>query len=259
MNRTSHSHPMRYNLQQIETCIAQCSQRCSNKASLRDVIARSLRGSSWSQALKGSFQKGFLVAAKLLMQMIYIVQVCPCGMCDETLRSNIWNIFKGGLSDKAHLDRLTSLYDPHPTNGTDNSAWNDKTLLTQLMLLADSGFYFHLSRLVNTLEEYQYMQVLFVLNFDRDFINLKFGRDDDHTVRTLPKLLGLPNLASYLDIKESVDALYEPSYKFVTFKSFFRAFQRDPARSGGFHHDPASWHAFTATHFLRFLTAVPLR
>ena len=124
------------------------------------------------------------------------------------------------------------------------------------MLLADSGFYFHLLRLVNSPEEYQYLQILFVLKFNRDHINLGPGRDDDHSVRVLPKLLGLPSLASYLDIKDSVNALYGSS---VTFKSFFRAFQRDPARPGRFHHDPGRWHAFIATHFLRFLTTVSSR
>ena len=85
MNRTNYSHPTCYNLQQIETCITQCSRRCSNKASLRDVIARSLRDSSWSQVLNGSFQETFLVVAEILVEMIHIVQVCPYGMCDETL------------------------------------------------------------------------------------------------------------------------------------------------------------------------------
>jgi len=221
---------MRYNPQQIETCVVQCSPQCSHKTSLRDVIAQSLRDSSWSQALNGSFQKSFLVAAKLLVEMIDIVRVCPCSLRDETLRSNVWNILKRGH----------------------NSTWNDKTLLAQLMLLADSGFYFHLSRLVNLPEEYQYMQVLFAPNVDLILV-LKPGGDDDRYLRALPKLLGLPSLVSYVDIKEFVTEVHESSHDLFTFKQFFETFQRDPARSGEFYHDPARWHAFAATRFLRFL------
>jgi hypothetical protein len=71
---------------------------------------------------------------------------------------------KRSLREQGTADQLTWRYDPHPANGVDNSTWNDKTLLAQLMLLADSGFYFHLSRLVNSPEEYQYIQVLFILD-----------------------------------------------------------------------------------------------
>jgi len=120
------------------------------------------------------------------------------------------------------------------------------------MLLADSGFYFHLSRLVGSPDEYQYMQALLVLNIDLTLFNPKPYRD----LRTLPKLLGLPSLVSYVDIKEFVVALYESSYDLVP---FFETFQRDPARSAVLHHNPARWHAFVATRFLRFLATASSR
>ena len=243
---------MRYNPLQIETCIVQSSRQCSHKSSLQDVITQSLRDDSWSHALTRSFQKS-LVAAKLLVEMIDIVQVCPFNLRDEILLSNVWNILKGGLSDKGDLDHVISHYDPHLTNGIDNSAWNDKTLLTQLMLLADSGFYFHLSRMVNSPEEYQYIQVLFVLHLDPNLFNPKLGRDGDLYPGALPKLLGLPSSVSYVDIKEFVNALHRLSYNHFKLRLFFEAFQRDPARSGRFHYGPARWHSFAATRFLRFL------
>ena len=62
-------------------------------------------------------------------------------------------------------------------------------LLAQLVLLADSGFYFHLSRLVNSPEEYQYIQALFVLKLGLNLLNPKPGGDDDLYLRALPKLL----------------------------------------------------------------------
>ena len=246
---------MRYNPQQIETCMVECSRQCSENSSLQDVIAQSLqlRSLAWPEDFNGSFQKSFLFAAKILLKMIDIVRVCPYSLRDETLRSNVWNILKRGLCDKADADQLTSHYDPHPANGVDNSTWNDKTLLAQLMLLADCGFYFYLSRLTDSPEEYQYMQVLFVLDLDHP----KFfspARDDDFYLRALPKLLGLPSLVSYVDIKKFANAFHETPYDRFTFRLFFEAFQRDPARSGGFHHDPARWHGFAATRFSRFLT-----
>ena len=163
---------------------------------------------------------------------------------------------KRGLYDKADLDQPTSSYDSHTENGVDDSTWNDKMLLAQLMLLADSGFYFHMSRLGNSPEEYQYMQALFVFNLNLNLFNPKPGLDG---VRTIPMLLGLPSLVSYVEIKEFVNALYESSGDLVTFRLFFEAFQRDPVRSGGFYHDPARWHAFVATRFLRFLATASSR
>ena len=117
------------------------------------------------------------------------------------------------------------------------------------MQLADSGFYFHLSRLVNTPEEYQYMQVLFVFNPRLSV----FGRGDSFYLKALPKLLGLPTSGSYIAIYEFVSWLYERLDNLFTVRPLFEAFQRDPARSGRFHHDPGRWHAFVATRFLRFL------
>ena len=129
------------------------------------------------------------------------------------------------------------------------------------MLLTDSGFYFHLSRLINFAEEYQYMQVLFLLNLDLDRSRPKHGRGDDFSLGVPPKLLGLPSSArlSYVNIKEFVDALHELSYDLVAVRFFFQAFQRDLARSGRFHLDPATWHAFTATRFLRFFATASSR
>ena len=128
----------------------------------------------------------------------------------------------------------------------DNFTWNNETLFGQLMLLADSGLYFHLSRLANSPAEYQFLQVLFIL--DRPSRN-------DYTVyledwQDIPKQLGLPNLDSYTNVTEFVNMLREPSHSPVTFRLFFEAFQLDPARSGRFHHDPATWHAFAATRSL---------
>ena len=85
----SHPGPMRYHPQRIETCIVQCSRQCSNKTSLRNVIAQKLRFKSWPEDLDGSFQKSLLVAAKLLVETIDSVGVCPCSLCDGTLRSNV--------------------------------------------------------------------------------------------------------------------------------------------------------------------------
>ena len=145
--------------------------------------------------------------------------------------------------DKPSHDGLW-LYDPHPADGIDNSTPDERTLLAQLMLLADSGFYFHLSQLVNSPEKYQYMQVLFI----RDL----FG-GVDHAVcnSTLPEQLGLPDLISYIDINEFLSEVrHTPHHHLMV---YFEGFQRDPTRSGGFHHDPPTWHAFATTRFLRFL------
>ena len=119
------------------------------------------------------------------------------------------------------------------------------------MLLADSGFYFHLSRLVDSPEEYQYMQVLFVLGRD---LGLSGGGDHNVHLEALPKLLGLPNSVSYIDINKFGTALYIPYLNRQPLRPFFEDFLWDPARSGVFHHDPAMWHAFAATHFLRFFS-----
>ena len=89
------------------------------------------------------------------------------------------------------------------------------------------------------------MQVLFVLNIEHlTRFHPKLGRDDNFYLKALPKLLCLPSLVSYIDIKEFVNA---------SGLVFFEAFQLDPARSGPFHHDPARWHTFAATRFIRFL------
>ena len=108
MDWINHSQYLRYNSQQIEACMVQCLRQYSNKASLREVIAKGLRSPAWSQGL----EKIFLVVVGLLMEMI--VQLCPPSLRDETLRSNVWNTLKGGLCDKADMDQLTSSYDPHP-------------------------------------------------------------------------------------------------------------------------------------------------
>ena len=161
-----------------------------------------------------------------------------------------------GQRDEAAHDQLTRRYNPHPANVVDDSTWNDNMLLDQLILLTDSGLYAHLSRLVKSPEEYQYMQVLFVLALDLDV----FGRGDWHDVyylRALPKLLGLPNLVSYVDINEFVTAFYIPSLK--PLRAFFEDFLLDPVRSGRFHHDLATWHAFAASRFLRFFSTASSR
>ena len=138
-------------------------------------------------------------------------------------------------------------YDPHGANGADDSNWNDKTLLAQLMLLVDCGFYFHMSRLVNSPEKYQYLQVLFIRGLPEGVVNTVYHQ-------ALPKQLGLPNLVSYIDINEFVSVLYTPyGDSDDDLRAYFEDFQRDPARSGEFHHDPATWHAFAATQFLQFL------
>ena len=143
---------------------------------------------------------------------------------------------------------MTPCYDPCPAKVVANSTWKDKTLLLgQLMLLADSGFHFHLSRLINSPEKYQYLQVLFILDLDPDLFD---GGGDNPIFRTLPKLLGLPN---FVDINEFVAALHTPYRGVRTLLFFFEDFQQDPVRSGGFYHDPTTWHAFAATRFLRFL------
>ena len=115
------------------------------------------------------------------------------------------------------------------------------------MLLADAGFYFTLSRLINSSEQHQYMQVLFILAGGHHTVHLE----------ALPKLLRLPDLVSYVDINDLVTAVHKagPWHAQVhTLKTFFHDFQRDPARSGEFHHYPAKWHAFAATRFLRFVS-----
>ena len=158
---------------------------------------------------------------------------------------------KLGLCDKAARTRvqLTWRYDPHPANGVDISTSNDETLLAELMFLADSGFYFHLSRLINSPEEHQVLQVLFVLDFPDGV---------DHTVdlQALTKVLGLPNLVSYVkDLDEFVSMLHIRDSDCYKLSIYFEEVQRDPARSGRFHHDPPMWRAFAATRFLRFFSA----
>ena len=109
--------------------------------------------------------------------------------------------------------------------------------------------------MVNSPEEYQYMQVLPVLHLDVDLFCPTPALDDGlHPM--LP--LDFPSLVSYIDIKKFVNAFGKTSRN-LTFKLFFEAFQPDPARSGGFYHDPARWHAFAATRFLRFLAAASSR
>jgi len=136
----------------------------------------------------------------------------------------------------------------------DKSTWNDKKLLGQLILLADSGFRFHLSRLVNSPEELQYMQVLFILSGELDLSGSRIvDRYRTRYLQALPKLLGLPESVSYTDINQFVTGLYVQSSYIGELEIFFEGFQRDPARSGAFHHDPEVWHTFAATRFLRFL------
>ena len=126
------------------------------------------------------------------------------------------------------------------------------------MLLADFGFHFHLSRLVNSLEKYQYMQVLLLLDPELDLSGSRgLGVRIGH-LQSLPKLLGLPDSVSCVDINKFVTRLYGPYCYADELGVFFEGFVRDAARSGAFHHDPAEWHTFAATRFLRFLaTASP--
>ena len=98
------------------------------------------------------------------------------------------------------------------------------------------------------------MQVLFVLYTDT---GLSIRHDEDLYLRALPKLLGLPNLVSYIDINEFANTLYKPFDGI--FWAFFEDFQRDPARSGQFHHDPTAWRTFTATRILQFLASAASR
>ena len=144
------------------------------------------------------------------------------------------------------------------------------------MLLADSGFHFHLSRLVHSPEEHQYIQVLFILQDYRRSrrtyslipkhrphdgsapeVGLFDQLDHDVYLKALPKLLGLPNSVSYMGINAFITALHEIFPDHSDLLVFFEGFQRDPARSGSFYHNPAVWHAFAATRFLRFLATVP--
>ena len=136
-------------------------------------------------------------------------------------------------------------WSPCPTHETDGSTWYDETLLAQLMLLADSGFYFHLSQLVTSPEQCQYLQVLSVAGRDYKYLH--------------PEPLGLPSFVSYVGVKEFVHELYdyESAHNFGVYRPYFETFQRDHARSGVFHHDPARWHAFAATRYLRFLATAP--
>jgi len=136
----------------------------------------------------------------------------------------------------------------HPSEVVDVSTRrNDKTFLAQLMLLTDWGFYYHLSRLVNSPEEYQYIQVRFILPL--------YGSDHYAYFMALSKLLGLPNRVSYTDINRFGFTLRRSDdFHSCQASGLFEDFLRDPARSGGFHHDPATWHTFAATRFLRFLT-----
>ena len=128
---------------------------------------------------------------------------------------------------------------------------DDKKPLGQLRLLADSGIHFHLSRLVNSPERYQYIQIL-LLHRER-LLSGSYELDHTDYIRALPKLLGLPDLVSYVDINKFITGLYRPSFYLHELRVFFEGFLRDPARSGAFHHDPAVWHTFAATRFLRFL------
>jgi len=240
---------MHYDPQQIETSIIQCSQQCSKEGSLRNLILHSLQVGSWSEDHNGSFQKRFILVASFLVQMINSLRVCPVCLPDEINTNE--SILGFGLRKKPFCDRF-SRYDPRPANGVDNSSSNDNTLLAQLILLADSGFYFHLSRLVNSPEKYQYIQVLFIHDVLCG-VNCAVYR------QALPKKLGLPNLVSHADIDEFVSTLYTPHYHLnhdlFTLVVYFEDFQRDPARSGGFYHAPPTWHAFAATRFLRFLAS----
>ena len=73
------------------------------------------------------------------------------------------------------------------------------------MLLADSGFYFHLSQLANSPEKFQYIQVIQV-----PIIHQLFSGAYRAVYRqALPKQLGLPNSVSYYaGINEFVSVLY---------------------------------------------------
>jgi hypothetical protein len=156
---------------------------------------------------------------------------------------------------------------------------DNERLLEQLTLLADSGFYFHLSRLINSQEDYQFIQSFFAFDYrwsyhprgrgmtpygyvppahPSDEVVLSGGVNQVVHLKNLMKLLGLPNLPSYIGISEFITELHRP---FQTrpqsrcLRDSFDGFHRDPARSGGFYYDPSVWHAFVATRFLRFLAS----
>ena len=84
VQQTIYSHHLRYNQQEIETCIIQCSQQASNIKSLRDVIANSLQRCWWWEDLSGSCHRSFVIAVMLLLEMINAL-VCHDNSHDETL------------------------------------------------------------------------------------------------------------------------------------------------------------------------------
>jgi len=75
MYSTHCSHPVRYNPQQIETCVMECSRRYSRDGSLQRIFAASLRGGrySWIDDLHCSFH--YLLAGTILVEMIDDLQV----------------------------------------------------------------------------------------------------------------------------------------------------------------------------------------
>jgi len=121
------------------------------------------------------------------------------------------------------------------------------------MLLADSGFYFHLSRLVDSPEKHQHTQVLFIGGPPATPV------DPTVYLQALPKLLCLQNMVSYININEFASVLHVPMIpgyhqpNLQPFRLYFKDFLWDPVRSGGLHRDGPTWHAFSATRFLRFL------
>ena len=267
-----YSHPIRYNPWKLEACIAQCSRQCSTERLLTNVIETSLQAGSWSKNRRKSF-----IAATLLLRLINVLQN---QVCHDSLRDAVsWsNTFKSTFMIAP--DRPISAYgSPHDhTKWLNDSISNDETLLDQLILLSDSGFHFHLSRLVKSPGEHQYIQVLFILDDYRRSrrtyslihehglrdgsapkVGLSGQVDHDVYLKALPELLCLPNSASYIDINEFITALHGLFLDHPDLLVFFEGFQRDPVRSGSFYHEPAVWHAFAATRFLRFLAAASSR
>jgi len=125
------------------------------------------------------------------------------------------------------------------------------------MLVADSGICSHPSRLINsprvTRRTSVYTSSLVLDDYrgsSRRFSTS--GVDHDVHLKALPKLLGLPNLVSYMDINEFVDALHEPSSDVTNSEPILKASNEIPHVLEVFvmiQHDILT---FAAIRFLRF-------
>ena len=72
--------------------------------------------------------------------------------------------------------------------------------------------------------------------------------------------MGLPNLqlVSYVNINEFTSRYTDdPSTFLYTVRVLLDDFEREPAGSGGFYHDPARWHTFAATRFFLATASSP--